>query len=61
MARKPRIHYPGAIYHVMLRGNAKQVIFHKDEESCSYGAAGQGQTAFEIDAKYRSALYTLVQ
>jgi len=32
MARKPRIHYPGAIYHVMLRGNAKQTIFHKDEE-----------------------------
>jgi putative transposase len=35
MARKPRIHYPGAIYHVMLRGNAKQPIFHKDEE-CRY-------------------------
>jgi len=32
MARKPRIHYPGAIYHVMLRGNAKQAIFHGDEE-----------------------------
>ena len=32
MARKPRIHYPGAVYHVMLRGNAKQAIFHKDEE-----------------------------
>ena len=32
MARKPRIHYPGAIYHVMLRGNAKQTIFHNDEE-----------------------------
>jgi len=32
MARKPRIHYPGAIYHVMLRGNAKQTIFHGDEE-----------------------------
>ena len=32
MARKPRIHYPGAIYHVMLRGNDKQPIFYKDEE-----------------------------
>jgi hypothetical protein len=21
MARRPRIHYPGAFYHVMLRGN----------------------------------------
>lgn len=28
MSRKPRIHYPGAFYHVMLRGNAKQTIFH---------------------------------
>ncbi|WP_457551317.1 transposase [Desulfobacula sp.] len=32
MPRKRRIHYPGAIYHVMLRGNAKQDIFHSDEE-----------------------------
>lgn len=28
MARKARIHYPGAFYHVMLRGNARQTIFH---------------------------------
>jgi putative transposase len=28
MARRARIHYPGALYHVMLRGNAKQAIFH---------------------------------
>ena len=28
MARKSRIHYPGAFYHVMLRGNGKQTIFH---------------------------------
>lgn len=27
MARKPRIHYPGAYYHVILRGNARQDIF----------------------------------
>lgn len=27
MARKPRIHYPGAFYHVILRGNARQEIF----------------------------------
>jgi len=31
MARKPRIHYPGAFYHVMLRGNAKQSIFKGPE------------------------------
>jgi len=27
MARKPRIHYPGAFYHVILRGNGGQDIF----------------------------------
>ncbi len=27
MARKPRIHYPGALYHVMLRGNGGGDIF----------------------------------
>ena len=27
MARKPRIHYAGAVYHVLLRGNAGQQIF----------------------------------
>ena len=32
MARKPRIHYPGALYHVMLRGNAKQTIFTEAAE-----------------------------
>ncbi len=32
MARKPRIHYPGACYHVILRGNAKQTIFHGSDE-----------------------------
>lgn len=27
MARKPRIHYPGAFYHIILRGNAGQDVF----------------------------------
>ena len=27
MARKPRIHYPGAVYHVILRGNSGAHIF----------------------------------
>jgi len=30
MARKPRIHFPGAFYHVMLRGNGGQDIFSCD-------------------------------
>lgn len=32
MARKPRIHAPGAIYHVILRGNAGQDIFFDDQD-----------------------------
>lgn len=30
MARKQRIHYSGALYHVILRGNAQQDIFFED-------------------------------
>jgi len=32
MARKPRIHFPGALYHVMLRGNGGQDIFLSDSD-----------------------------
>jgi putative transposase len=32
MARKPRIHYPGALYHVTLRGNSGQTIFFDDRD-----------------------------
>lgn len=33
MARKPRIHFPGALYHVIARGNRQQPIF-LDENDC---------------------------
>ena len=32
MARKPRVHYPGALYHVILRGNGGQTIFFDDKD-----------------------------
>ena len=32
MARKPRIHYPGAFYHVIARGNDRQKIFRDEED-----------------------------
>lgn len=32
MARKPRIHYPGAFYHVMLRGNCGADIFFEEND-----------------------------
>lgn len=32
MARKPRVHFPGAYYHVMLRGNGGMTIFADDND-----------------------------
>ena len=32
MARKPRVHYPTALYHVILRGNGGQEIFFNQED-----------------------------
>lgn len=32
MARKPRIHYTGALYHVMLRGNGGMTLFGDDQD-----------------------------
>ena len=36
MARRPRLQYPGAIYHVMSRGNRKGPIFDDDEDRCLF-------------------------
>jgi REP element-mobilizing transposase RayT len=32
MARPPRIHIPGAFYHIILRANAEQVLFEDDDD-----------------------------
>ena len=32
MARKLRVAYPGAIYHVMNRGDRREPIFHDDQD-----------------------------
>lgn len=32
MARKPRIHLPGGLYHVIFRGNAGQPVFLNDDD-----------------------------
>lgn len=36
MARPPRIEFPGAFYHVIVRGNQKQNIFLDDEDRSEY-------------------------
>ena len=32
MARKPRVHFPGALYHVIARGNRRQEIFIDNQD-----------------------------
>jgi REP element-mobilizing transposase RayT len=42
MARKLRLEYAGAVYHVMNRGNRQQAIFRTDEDrKCFLGALGE--------------------
>jgi putative transposase len=36
MARPPRIEFPGALYHIIVRGNQKQDIFHDDQDRIGY-------------------------
>lgn len=36
MARKPRVWYPGATYHIMCRGNRRHEIFRDDEDRQVY-------------------------
>src|SRR3954469_189917 len=38
MARKPRIQYEGAIYHVMSRGNGRSAVFRNDKDRTSFVA-----------------------
>jgi len=32
MARRPRVHFPGALFHVISRGNQRQRIYKDDED-----------------------------
>lgn len=36
MARKPRVHFPGALYHVISRGNQRQQIFRSASDRSHY-------------------------
>jgi REP element-mobilizing transposase RayT len=36
VARTPRIEYPGALYHVLARGNQRREIFHDDADRTKY-------------------------
>lgn len=36
MARRPRVYFPGALYHVIARGNQRQSIFLDEKDFNSY-------------------------
>ncbi len=36
MARKPRVHYEGALYHVICRGNNREWVFNDGEDKSKY-------------------------
>ena len=47
MARKPRLHVPGGLYHVILRGNARQdVFFTAGDRNYFYELLAEGVTRF---------------
>ena len=53
MARKLRVEYPGAVYHVMSRGDRREPIFHDDSDHeqflATLGEACQ-KAAWEVHA-----------
>jgi REP element-mobilizing transposase RayT len=53
MPRKLRVEYPGAIYHVMSRGNGRQNIFRDDVDRQDFLKTLAGaceKTGFQVQA-----------
>ena len=53
MARKLRVEYPGAIYHVMNRGNRQEAIFRDDQDRRMFVSAlseACGKTGWQVHA-----------
>ena len=49
MARKPRVHFPGALYHVIVRGNKGQRVFRREADFRLYlRLLGEYKEVFEF-------------
>ncbi len=44
MARPLRIEYPGAVHHVIVRGNNRQAVFRDNDDRRVYLQPNKGQT-----------------
>ena len=52
MARKPRVHYRGALYHVIVRGNNRSYIFRNKDNKAEYK-----KIVSKYKKRYRFKLY----
>ena len=53
MARKLRVQYPGAIYHVMNRGDRRKLVFRDDADRACFLdtlAGACGKTGWQVHA-----------
>jgi REP element-mobilizing transposase RayT/Trp operon repressor len=57
MARKPRVHYAGAIYHVVARGNNREIIFL---EPCDKEKYLELVTRYRQRYNYKNLAYVLM-
>ena len=57
MARKPRIEYEGAFYHIITRGNQRQKIFGDEKDYSKYLEI---LTRYKSQYKYRLYAYVLM-
>ena len=57
MARRPRIEFPGAFYHVIVRGNQRQEIFHDEAD---YGKYLSLLSGYRERYQFRLFAYTLM-
>ncbi len=57
MARKPRVEFAGAFYHVIARGNRRAVLFHVD---AGYGAYHQRFERYRQRDRLRCYAYVLL-
>ena len=49
MPRKQRLHLPGGLYHVILRGNDRQDIFFEDEDRMVFYRLLEGGTVSGVE------------